>query len=113
MALVGGAFVGGPTYVAKQIVTAGVSTDVEVNIEVNSKDTRVNCDESNDKTQNSNSYTVSEALKTPSSSTYTQRDGDTFIGRSKNTLFGAGKSVNLYEQNDGSFKLDIQPSVCE
>ena len=108
----GGAFVGGPTYVAKQIVTAGVSTDVEVNIEVNAKETRVNCDESNDKTQNSNSYTVSEALKTPSSSTYTQRDGDTFIGRSKNTLFGAGKSVNLYEQNDGSFKLDVQPSVC-
>ena len=58
------------------------------------------------------SYTVTETMKTPAGGTYTQRDGDTFIGRSTNLLFGKGESVDLFRQDDGTFKLGQKESVC-
>ena len=58
------------------------------------------------------SYTVSEVMKTPSGGTYTQRNGDTFIGRSTNLLFGKGEAVDLFRQSDGSFLLEQRQSVC-
>lgn len=58
------------------------------------------------------SYTVTETMKTPAGGTYTQRDGDTFIGRSTNLLFGKGESVDLFRQDDGTFKLGQKESIC-
>ena len=72
--------------------------------------TRVN-DTSESESEGS-TYTVSEAMKTPAGDTYTQRDGDTFIGRATNLLFGKGMSVNLFRQDDGTYQIDQQQAIC-
>ena len=59
-----------------------------------------------------NTYTISQAMKTPASSTYTQNNGDTYIGRATNMLFGKGYAVNLFKQKDGTYAVDRKESVC-
>ena len=58
------------------------------------------------------SYQVKEKMTTPSGGTYTQNDGDTYIGRSTNMLFGRGDRIGVYKQTDGSNKIDKKPSLC-
>ena len=69
-------------------------------------------DETDEKSDSTYNYTVSTTMKTPSGGTYTQNNGDTYIGRSANILFGKGRSVGLFKQPDGTFKLDAKESIC-
>ena len=59
-----------------------------------------------------NTYEVKETLKTPNGSTYTQNDGDTYIGRSANLTLGRGDEIGIFKQTDGSFKIDQQQAIC-
>ena len=63
-------------------------------------------------TGSAKSYQVKEKMTTPSGGTYTQNDGDTYIGRSTNMLFGRGDRIGVYKQTDGSNKIDKKPSLC-
>ncbi len=74
--------------------------------------TRSNISEDADLLKAANSYTISETKTTPSGITYTQRNGDTFIGRATNLLFGKGEAIGLFKQSDGTYKIDQQETIC-
>jgi len=74
--------------------------------------TRANISEDADVLKVANSYTISESKTTPTGNTYTQRNGDTFIGRATNLLFGKGEAINLFKQSDGTYKIDQQETIC-
>lgn len=64
------------------------------------------------------SYSVSEAMSTPSSMVidletykYTPEGGDTYIGRATNLLFSKGRILGLFKQDDGTFKLDEKSGI--
>ena len=59
-----------------------------------------------------NTYTISQAMKTPATSTYTQNNGDTYIGRATNTLFGKGFALGLFKNSDGIYVVDKKESIC-
>ena len=63
-------------------------------------------------TGSAQSYQVKEKMTTPSGGTFTQNDGDTYIGRSTNMLFGRGDRIGVYKQTDGSNKIDKKPALC-
>lgn len=63
-------------------------------------------------TGSAQSYQVKEKMTTPSGGTFTQNDGDTYIGRATNMLFGRGDRIGVYKQTDGSNKIDKKPSLC-
>lgn len=60
----------------------------------------------------SNTYSVSTTIKTPSSGKFVQNMGDTYIGRASNLMFGKGRFVGLIKQNDGTYKLGDKESLC-
>ena len=57
-------------------------------------------------------YEVKETMKTPNGGTYTQNDGDTYIGRSANLTLGRGDEIGIFKQTDGSFQIDKKPAIC-
>ncbi|MBR6179709.1 MAG: hypothetical protein IKQ77_00645 [Prevotella sp.] len=59
-----------------------------------------------------NTYSVSTAIKTPTGKKYVQNNGDTYIGRASNLLFGKGRYVGLLKQDDGTYKLGDKTSLC-
>ena len=63
-------------------------------------------------TASASSYEVKEVMKTPGGSTFTQNDGDTYIGRSANLTMGRGDEIGIFKQDDGSFKIDMEPAIC-
>ena len=63
-------------------------------------------------TASASSYQVKESMKTPGGSTFTQNDGDTYIGRSANLTMGRGDEIGIFKQTDGSFKIDMEPAIC-
>ena len=63
-------------------------------------------------TASASSYEVKESMKTPGGSTFTQNDGDTYIGRSANLTMGRGDEIGIFKQTDGSFKIDMEPAIC-
>lgn len=63
-------------------------------------------------TGSAQSYQVKEKMTTPSGGTFTQNDGDTYIGRATNMLFGRGDRIGVYKQTDGSNKIDKKPALC-
>ena len=63
-------------------------------------------------TASASSYEVKEVMKTPGGSTFTQNDGDTYIGRSANLTMGRGDEIGIFKQADGSFKIDMEPAIC-
>ncbi|MBQ8066386.1 MAG: LamG domain-containing protein [Prevotella sp.] len=84
----------------------------QIAVKANHTVTRSNISDDAEMVKELNSYTISEAKTTPSGNTYTQRDGDTFIGRATNLLFGKGEAIGLYKQKDGSYKIDQEETVC-
>ncbi len=68
--------------------------------------------ENDEKSDSTHTYTVSTTIKTPSGGTYTQNNGDTYIGRGTNILFGKGRSVGLFQQPDNTYKLENKESIC-
>ena len=63
-------------------------------------------------TSSSESYEVKEKIMTPSGGTYTQNDGDTYIGRGTNLLFGRGDRIGVYKQPDGTNKIEKKYALC-
>ena len=63
-------------------------------------------------TSEARSYEVKEIMKTPNGGTFTQNDGDTYIGRSANLTLGRGDEIGIFKQDNGSFKIDVQPAIC-
>ena len=90
--------------------TSSVSTEIGVGVRNDHREDEVW--DNNYSTGNGHSYSVAEALSTPAYDTYTQNNGDTYIGCKTNLLFGKGKAVNLFKQTDGSYKLDCQETIC-
>ena len=84
----------------------------QIAVKANHTVTRSNISDDTEMVKELNSYTISEAKTTPSGYTYTQRDGDTFIGRATNLLFGKGEAIGLYKQSDGKYKIDQEETVC-
>ena len=108
----GGAYVSfGPVIKAAQGTSFfwGVT---EIAVQLNHTVTRANITEDTDLLKQANSYTISEAKTTPSGNTYTQRNGDTFIGRATNLLFGKGEAIGLFKQPDGTYKIDQEEAIC-
>ena len=68
--------------------------------------------ENDEKSDSTYTYTLSTTIKTPSGGTYTQNNGDTYIGRGTNILFGKGRSVGLFQQPNGTYKLESKESIC-
>lgn len=52
--------------------------------------------------------TNSEKITTNGTSAYVGAEGDVFIGYSKNYLFGGADIVSLYQQTDGTYKIDMK-----
>lgn len=107
----GGAFVNVPPTVK---LLAGIGILSESTIRPYAEETikYSSFDETDEKSDSTYNYTVSTTMKTPSGGTYTQNNGDTYIGRSTNILFGKGRSVGLFQQPDGTYKLDNKESIC-
>jgi hypothetical protein len=63
-------------------------------------------------TSSAETYQVKEKIMTPSGGTYTQNDGDTYIGRATNLLFGRGDQIGVYKQPDGSNKIEKKYALC-
>ena len=63
-------------------------------------------------TSEARSYEVKEIMKTPNGGTFTQNDGDTYIGRSANLTLGRGDEIGIFKQDNGSFMIDVQPAIC-
>lgn len=84
----------------------------EIDVKAEHKVTRDNISEDSKTIKSQQSYAVSETMKTPSSDTYTQRDGDTFIGRATNLLFGKGRAVKLAKQQNGTYRIEQQDAIC-
>lgn len=63
-------------------------------------------------TTEARSYEVKESMKTPNGGTFTQKDGDTYIGRSANLTMGQGDEIGIFKQDNGQFKIDMQPAIC-
>ena len=64
------------------------------------------------------SYSITDAMTTPSSMVidlesgkYTPEGGDTYIGRATNLLFSKGRILNLFKQEDGTFKLEEKSGI--
>ena len=108
----GGTYVSTVPKLKQQIGVPGATKELEINtvLDENLKAGSLN-DTANDSITGY-TYTVSQAMKTPSSDTYTQNNGDTYIGRATNTLFGKGFAVGLFKQKDGSYAVDRKSSVC-
>ena len=96
------------TYQGALAIFAGM----EQTVVADSKTVSTRVDDTSESESESSTYTVSETMKTPAGDTYTQRDGDTFIGRATNLLFGKGMSVNLFRQDDGTYHIDQQQAIC-
>lgn len=63
-------------------------------------------------------YKLQETVKTPNKllyilnfDTYRADGGDTYIGRATNLQFGKGRSLDLYKQEDGTYKLDVKDAI--
>ena len=63
-------------------------------------------------TGSSTSYEVKEKIMTPSGGIYTQKDGDTYIGRATNLLFGRGDNIGIYQQQDGTNRIQKKYALC-
>lgn len=57
-------------------------------------------------------YSVTEQMKTPSNAKFVQYQGDTYIGRASNLLFGKGRELNLFKNSDGTYSIDTKESIC-
>lgn len=67
---------------------------------------------------NDSTYTVTEAMTTPSSipidletMSFVPEGGDTYIGRSTNLIFSKGRILGLFKQDDGSFALGEKDGI--
>ena len=65
-----------------------------------------------------NTYSVTEAMTTPGSmvidyatGTFKPEGGDTYIGRATNLLFAKGRILNLFKQDDGTYKLQERDGI--
>ena len=108
----GGLYVSVGPNVKTSLGTVSFWKQTEIAVIGDHKVTRANITEDTDLLKDANSYTISEAKTTPTGNTYTQRDGDTFIGRSTNLLFGKGEAINLFKQPDNTYKIDQKETVC-
>ena len=86
--------------------------DIEWRIMANTKNGKNHVMDTTRVTGSAQSYQVKEKMTTPSGGTFTQNDGDTYIGRATNMLFGRGDRIGVYKQTDGSNKIDKKPSLC-
>ena len=86
--------------------------DTEVRILANTKNGKNHVTDTARVTSSAETYQVKEKMSTPSGGTFTQNDGDTYIGRSTNILFGRGDRIGVYKQTDGSYKIDKKPALC-
>ena len=84
----------------------------EFRVMANTKNGRNHVMDTTRVTGSAQSYQVKEKMTTPSGGTFTQNDGDTYIGRATNMLFGRGDRLGVYKQTDGSNKIDKKPSLC-
>ena len=63
-------------------------------------------------------YTVTEKMTTPSkmafnlsTKDYRAEGGDTYIGRSTNLQFGKGKRLGIFQEVDGTYKIDTKDAI--
>ena len=86
--------------------------DVEIHVMANTKNGKNHVTDTVRLTSSAETYQVKEKIMTPSGGTYTQNDGDTYIGRGTNLLFGRGDNIGVYKQPDGSNKIDKKYALC-
>ena len=55
---------------------------------------------------------ITKTISTSAAPEYVGAQGDVYIGNSTNLLFGKGESVDLFRQDDGTFKLGQKESIC-
>ena len=84
----------------------------EFRVMANTKNGRNHVMDTTRVTGSAQSYQVKEKMTTPSGGIFTQNDGDTYIGRATNMLFGRGDRLGVYKQTDGSNKIDKKPALC-
>lgn len=107
----GGPYISAAPKFKQQIGVLGATTENEIYPVVDNKLQTGAIDDTVTDSIKGNVYTVSQTIKTPASSTYTQNNGDTYIGRATNMLFGLGHAVNVFKQDDGSWKLESRESI--
>ena len=85
---------------------------------INHTVTRINGHKDNDYDTHKDAYTFTTKVSTPSSIPYSKKykdfrpeSGDTYIGKSTNLTFSKANMLNIYQQSDGSYKLEVKDGV--
>ena len=86
--------------------------DLEFRVMANTKNGRNHVSDTVRITNSAETYQVKEKMTTPSGGTFTQNNGDTYIGRGTNMLFGRGDRIGVYRQPDGTNKIEKKPALC-
>ncbi len=80
--------------------------------------TRVNGHKDSDYSTDKEAYTFTEKVSTPNSIPYSVKhgdfrpeSGDTYIGHSTNYIFSKTNSLNIYQQDDGSYKIQQKDGI--
>ncbi|MBP5712560.1 MAG: hypothetical protein J6W77_06145, partial [Prevotella sp.] len=96
------------------IVMSGSKWQVVANHTV----TRVNGHKDSDYSTDKEAYTFTEKISTPSSIPFSVKhgdfrpeSGDTYIGHSTNYIFSKTNSLNIYQQDDGSYKIQQRDGI--
>ena len=80
--------------------------------------TRINGHKDSDYSINKDAYTFTEKVTTPNSIPYSMKhsdfrpeSGDTYIGHSTNYIFSKANTLNIYQQSDGTYKIQQKDGV--